>query len=296
MIRTLVNPSAGRGRGAATVERLRRDADVELLEPASAEELGKMAREAAARGDERVVVVGGDGTVNRVIAELAGTECALGLIPSGTGNDFARSLGLPIDPAAAAEIAVASSVRSTIDLGRVGDRPFGCVACTGFDGAVLEFVERRGLLPRGPWVYPISVLRALASYRAPRLTIEWDGGGFEGQILFAALANGPAFGGGMRVAPDASWDDGLLDLVIVEAMPRLSILAAMPRIYGGTHTGLASVQVHRIPAATLRCDEPLVVHGDGEPLARTGEGDVTVTSIPGALHVVTGPVAARLPR
>jgi diacylglycerol kinase family enzyme len=197
-------------------------------------------------------------------------------------------LALDLDPLRALEIALNGDPRR-LDLGRVNGRPFLCVACTGFDGEVLRLVERRGRLPRGPWVYPLAVLRALLSFVPPRVRIDWEEDRYEGDVVLAAAANAPMFGGGMRVAPTARMDDGLLDLVIVKALSRTALLRAFPRIYSGRHLEHPAVIHRRVERVTIESDTPLKVHGDGEPLADTGEGRVRIEAVPGAISLIGAP-------
>ncbi len=237
-------------------------------------------------GRDRILVAGGDGTLHHAIRGLAGSECALGIIPWGTGNDLAGALGVAREAGRAIERAVRAAPRR-IDLGRAGPVPFAGAAGIGVVGDVLEFLEARSRRWRGSWLYPYALLRTLRAFVPPRVRIEFEGGGYEGKVMLAVLANSPRFGGGMRIAPDARLDDGLLSLVVVEAMPALRLLALFPRVYRGRHVGHPAVKTFRVRGATLYCDRHAKVYGDGEYLLESGPAGARIEIWPGALRVVT---------
>jgi diacylglycerol kinase (ATP) len=139
---------------------------------------------------------------------------------------------------------------------------------------------------RGPLIYVWSVLRVLPGFRPPRARIVHDTGEFDGPIMFAAFANAPRYGGGMRIAPRARLDDGLLELVIVRALPRAKLLRVFPRVFSGTHTRFPEIEIVSTRGARIALDRPLVAHGDGEPLVEVGEQAVAIGLSPGGLRVV----------
>ncbi|MCP3979852.1 MAG: diacylglycerol kinase family lipid kinase [bacterium] len=281
----LLNESAGRGLATDLARAVEGRA---LLEPrwiAGPDQMTAAAAEAARQGHPRVLVAGGDGTLHRALRGLAGTRASMGLIPCGTGNDLARALGLPLDPVRALKVALEGTQRR-IDLARIDGKPFAGVAGIGIDGAVNRYLSRRNLRRRGPWIYPYALLRVLPSYEPPLLTAEFDGGRFEGRVMLAAVANSPVFGGGMRVAPEARLDDGYLDLVLVKAFSKLNLLKLLPRVYRGTHTTHAAVEVHRVRRVSLHVRGAATFFADGEPVADVGERPSTVEVWPGALGVV----------
>jgi YegS/Rv2252/BmrU family lipid kinase len=219
----IVNPVAGKGQAVRVWERVR--AGLPSLEPwhcvltQYAGHARELASTATARGYERVVAVGGDGTVYEVANGLAGTETTLGIIPAGTGNDTAGNLGVPFDPIAAASLAAQGTARH-IDLGEIRTAQstsyFVNVAGFGFDAEVAWRVNR---MPRkfvgGTVPYVIGVLETLWQYRAPLMRISVDQQTFERRVFLVAVANNPSYGGGMRIAPNARCDDGLFDLCLV---------------------------------------------------------------------------------
>jgi len=283
--RLLLNPIAGRGRGRSLVRRLSRLNGVQVRPTTSPQDVVDQAREAAREGHERLLVGGGDGTLHHAIRGLAGSACALGIVPLGTGNDLARSLDIPRDPMAAARRALTAPARR-IDLGSVDGRPFAGVLGIGIDGEVARFVNERSGGPRGRMAYLHAVVRTLASFRPPRVRIDFEDGSYEGRVMLAALANTSCFGGGMRVAPDAVVDDGKFDLIVVEAISKLRFLAVFPRVYRGTHIDHPAVRTFRVTGATLRADRPLACYADGEPLSECSSRGTRVEILPGALAVI----------
>lgn len=288
-VRILVNPASGRGRARNCLDKLRSIVSPEAAEidtPDSAEALVDSCRRAVSEGVERLGIAGGDGTLHHAVQSLAGSSCALGILPVGSCNDFAAALGVDIDMESAVEILLRGSVRS-IDLGEVGGRYYAGVGGVGFDGDVARMVNEEVRWLPGPIAFPYAAVRTLVRFRPPTVAVEHDGGRFEGRVYFAVLANSPRFGGGMHIAPDAVLDDGMLDLVIVHAVPRRTLLRCMPLVYSGRHAGHAAVEIHRTREATVRCDRTMTVYGDGEPMMPMGTEPMRFRVAPGALRVIT---------
>lgn len=289
----LVNPAAGPDgprRSARLVELARRiGAPVEVTEGAA--DVTRRARRAVAEGVERLLVAGGDGTVHHAVQALAGSPCALAVVPVGTGNDFAAAAGVPADPAAAVELAASGPLRR-IDLGRatVGGGAaawFSTYCGVGFDSEAARHANQEMRFLSGRTVYLYAVLRTLVTFRPPEVEVEHDGGGSRGRVMFVTVANGPSFGGGMRIAPEARLDDGLLDLVIVREVGRLELLRVFPKVYGGRHVGHPAVEIVRTRRVTIRLapGRELELYGDGEPMLPLAAGGVAVAVVPGALAV-----------
>jgi diacylglycerol kinase (ATP) len=274
----IVNPrSRGRAapRGLKSLEtKLRRalgPLDVECTRaPRDAE---RIAREGVRSGIERVIVAGGDGTLSEVVTGLLsaglGDYATVGLLPVGTAGDFARGLGASGDLDAAIDrLACGRTLR--VDAGRVSYRSDACGATTsyfaniaslGLSGEVAEWVNRTGKAFGGRLSYLAGALRGLARYRSEPVSLSVDGKCvFEGALAVAAIANGPRFGGGMRMAPEARVDDGVFDWVVVPAMSRLALLRKIPLLYRGSH---------------LR--DPQILRGRGEVIeARATNGRVRI--------------------
>jgi diacylglycerol kinase (ATP) len=289
-VRFLLNPRAGRGAGAAHLDRLRvlaSRAGAGFAVSRSAADLAEQARRAVADGVERLLVAGGDGTMHHAAQGLAGTACALGVIPLGSGNDLAGTLGVPRDLDRAVERALSGGLRR-IDLVRVGEiRSIG-YAGVGFDGDVTRRADEVRRL-RGPLVYAWAVLRTLLDFQPPILRVEHDAGRFEGRAMFAVVSNLPRFGGGMRIAPGAEIDDGLLDLVIVRGISRIALLRVFPKVYAGRHAGHPAVEIVRTRRAEITLDREMTMYGGGEPLRSIAAGETVVVEVlPGELTVVAG--------
>lgn len=287
-VRFLVNPKAGRGVGSASFDRLRTlasRAGAGFVVSRNAADLGEQARRAVADGIERLLVAGGDGTMHHALQGLAGTNCALGVIPAGTGNDLAGTLKVPPDLDAAVQRGLQGEIRR-IDLLRVGETFSVSYVGVGFDSEVTRFANDVKVL-RGPLVYPYSVIHTLATFQPPSMRIVHDEGVFEGRVMFTTLANLPRFGGGMRIAPQAEIDDGILDLVIVKEVSRRALLAVFPKVYNGRHVGHPAVIFVRTRRAEISIDRAMTLYGGGEPVRPIAAGEpVAAEVVPAALPVV----------
>ncbi|MEZ5331247.1 MAG: diacylglycerol kinase family protein [Thermoanaerobaculia bacterium] len=231
--RLLLNPAAGRGRGARAASVLGELASrhgLDLVVTASLDHLLAEVREAVARGDERLPLAGGDGTFHHAVQALAGTETALAPLPVGSGNDLTACLGVPGDLAAALETLLEAPV-VPFDLGQALGRSFALFAGLGIDGEVAHYNNTRVRRLGGTAAYVYSLLRVLPGFRVPELAVTWDRGSFEGPAYLALAANCPRVGGGMRLTPEASWNDGLLDLILVDAVPKSALLRIFPRVF-----------------------------------------------------------------
>ena len=287
-VRFLVNPKAGRGLGSASFGRLRTLASrvgAGFVVSRGAADLAEQARRAAADGIERLLVAGGDGTIHHTVQGLAGTSCALGVIPVGTGNDFAGTLQVPPDLDAAIQRGLTGEIRR-IDLIRVGETYSASYVGVGFDSECTAYANGLRTL-RGPLVYPYAVIHTLATFQPPRMRIVHDEGVFEGGVMFVTLANLPRFGGGMRIAPQAEIDDGLLDLVIVKEIPRRTLLTVFPKVYNGRHVGHPAVLFFRTRRAEITIDRAMTLYGGGEPVRPMEAGEAVAAEIaPAALSVI----------
>ena len=288
-----VNPTSGKGRGAAHADAAQRvltagGLDVVRLEGTDAADLAAKVR--AARPDlGALVVVGGDGMVHLGVNAVAGTGTPLGVVAAGTGNDVARGLGLPVhDPDAAAHVvldALAIGGTRTIDAARVtgGDdlRWFAGVLGVGFDAIVNERANAMRW-PKGRRRYDLAIARELPVFRPRPYRLRLDDETIETAAMLVAIANGPSYGGGMMVCPDAQFDDGLLDVLVVEPVSRIEFLRIFPKVFSGTHVTHPKVTIHR--AARVDVASPGIVgYGDGE---RMQPLPVTVEAVPAALRLL----------
>ena len=239
-------------------------------------------------GADAVLVAGGDGTVNLVANVLAGTGVPLGVIPAGTGNDAARLLGVPLGSVpGAVEVALAAldAPPKALDLGLVewdgGQRHFLAVASAGFDARVNERANS-WRWPRGTAKYTLALLRELATFRPIPFELTVDGTPRSERAMLVSVANGPSLGGGMRVAPEARADDGVLDLFVVRPLTRLALLRVFPKVFRGQHVGHPAVDLSRGYKVALG-GPGVVVYADGERIA---PAPVTISVVPGALSVL----------
>jgi diacylglycerol kinase (ATP) len=288
----VVNPTAGKGVGRQVGEqtrRLLREAGHDVVEVSGTGycQARLQAAEAVAEGVDTVVVVGGDGMVHLGVNVCAGTTSRLAVVAAGTGNDFARNLGLPVRDAAAAVRLLTLGRTREIDLGRVtpgasGETWFGGVLGAGFD-AVVNARAQRMRWPRGQMRYNLAVLRELPVFRPIPYVLELDGHRIETRAMLVAVANTTSFGGGMRVCPDADVADGLFDVLIVHALSVPAFLRVFPKVYSGTHTTHPAVEILRGRQVRL---EASGIHSqaDGEVFA---DLPIDAELVPGALRVVT---------
>jgi diacylglycerol kinase (ATP) len=272
--RLIANPVAGADQAASRLaefnERLKprfRPLDIVLTTgPGDAREA---ARDAALLGYEHVFVAGGDGTLNEVINGLGSVDGALGattlgLLPMGTGNDFAAALGLPDDSASACD-AILTGLRKPVDVGRVNDRLFINVSAGGFIADVSEAVDPQLKSLAGRFAYLIGGARALLQAEPFACTID----GRTLSCLLFAVCNAPMIGGGRLIAPEASPDDGTFDVCLVSAMELLEFVGLLRRVANGTHVTDDRVVYFHTPSVTLEFDRELNVNADGEVFAAT---------------------------
>src|SRR5207249_4327504 len=224
----IVNPAAGDGAGARVGAGLARELEssgfkVEIIRTPAPGEAARIAREASADGCRTVIAVGGDGTANEIANGLVGTSTALALFPIGSGNDFARSLGYPRKRRDSARFLRAARRRS-IDVGELNGRIFVNAAGVGIDGHVAERIASRPRLVGRALGPLLGALLSLASFRPQPMRVSLDGEPRSGTFLTVVAANGTHFGAGMHVAPEASLDDGQLDVLLAGDLSRWSSL------------------------------------------------------------------------
>ncbi|EFK98809.1 MULTISPECIES: diacylglycerol kinase [unclassified Streptomyces] len=293
-ITLFVNPTAGRGRGAAAARpaaRVLRDAGfrVRTVVGTDAEDAASRAKEAVAAGTAALVAVGGDGLLSLALGAVAGTRTPLGVIAVGSGNDFGRSLGLPVRAPAEAAAVIARALREdthhAVDLGRVAGRWYGTVLATGFDSRVNDRGNRMRL-PLGRFRYDLAILAELAAFRPTPYRLRLDDGPVrEIEATLVAVGNSTSYGGGMRICADARLDDGLLDITVVGPCSRATLLKVFPRVYRGTHLTHPVVTSYR--AGRVELDAAgLTGYADGEPL---GPLPLTATAHPAALRLLAPP-------
>lgn len=282
----IVNPSAGGGRAGGALpdvqDALRRHGLEHRVETTrDLDHARELARSAAGAG-ESPVAFGGDGLVGAVAGALRESPAAMGVLPGGRGNDLARVLGIPLEPVAACQI-LASGQERPLDLGQAGESTFVGIASCGFDSEANRVANQTRVV-RGNLVYAYGALRALAAWRPARFTVTLDGDQvheFTGYTV--AAANSQAYGGGMYMAPGASLQDGLLDVVMVSDTPKRRFLRLLPTVFKGEHVNQPGVRVERAREVRVQADRPFTMYADGDPIA---ELPVTVRALPGAVRVI----------
>ena len=301
-----INPTASFGSsrdvGPAVVQTLRAMGHhvTSLTEPDFESLLGAAA-EAMDSKPDALIAVGGDGMVNLGTNVVAGTKVALGLVPSGTGNDLARGLGIPHDNTEEAirmlgaalerpsRVIDAARVHWTDDSGARFERLFAGSLSAGFDAIVNERANRMRH-PKGPSRYTLAMLAELVTLTPLGYRVTLDGEVLDERALMVSVGNNSSLGGGMKFAPDAVLDDGLLDIMIVRPLSRLQFLKIFPRVFSGTHTSDPRVVMRRAARIRIEVDVPLVAYADGE---RMGQLPVEIEVLPGALRVLDTREAAR---
>lgn len=281
----LVNPTSGHRHGTAI------GAEVAALLGAAGHETvtiqGESARDgrdqlaqAIGRGLDSVVVIGGDGSLQGILDQLADSGLPLGIVPSGTGNDTARFLGIPLkDTKAAVDILLTGTTRS-IDLAKAGDTFIVTTVASGFDSKVNERANTMKW-PRGNMKYNLAIFAELKVFEPLPFSIELDGERLERDAMLVAVGNGPSYGGGLRMCEGAVLDDGFLDVVIFNPMSKLELLKVFPKLSKGTHVTHPAYEHHLARSVTL--DSPgVVAYGDGE---RLGALPMTISACPGVLRV-----------
>jgi diacylglycerol kinase (ATP) len=285
----LVNPTAGKGRAAnvvaAVTERLRSaGSNVAILVGKDATEAQALARQAVADGVDALVALGGDGMVHLALNVVAGTDTPLGIIPAGTGNDLANTLGLPSkDPVAAAGVLAEQLATGgrPMDAVRVGDKWFGCVLGAGFDSRVNDRANRMSW-PRGRMRYNLAILGELRVFKPLPFVLELDGERWETDAMLVAVGNAKSYGAGMKVTPDAEVDDGLVDVQVLGPVSKPEFLRTFPKVFKGTHVNHPAVTIRRAKVVSL-ASPGVTAYADGEYLA---DLPITCETVPGAVRVL----------
>jgi len=274
----IVNPAAGRGRARraweATIRPMLREGGLSFTEvyedrPRAAVPL---AEQATREGYEIVAAVGGDGTVHEVLNGILGPSVperpALAVIPGGTGNDFARGVGVPKDMISAARLLLDGGRRRRVDVGRVNDRYYGTISGVGFDAEVAAEVNRWPKWVAGTVVYTAGILKKLITYRCAPARITIDGETTEFPMFLLAAANTSWYAGGMYMAPHARPDDGYLEVILARDLTKLETLGVLPKVFSGDHLKHPKVSHREAREIRVESDVPLAIHADGETVGR----------------------------
>ncbi|RME81340.1 MAG: diacylglycerol kinase family lipid kinase [Caldilineae bacterium] len=292
----ILNPYSNRWGAAAYAEQLKTilhglGYEFDLTKTRTPNEGIVLAREAVEQGFDPVVAAGGDGTINEVVNGMlqAGgvLQARLGVLPLGSANDMAYQWGIPLDIEAACRLLVDAPHERSIDVGWINDRVFANDVTIAFGAQVnIEAATIKRL--RGSLIYLAGVFKALARYRLPTVTFEWDDGKLENRrILLAYVGNGWRTGGVFYLTPQAVVDDGLLDFIFGDAMGRLQTLRLLPQTFSGSHIHDPRVHMTRCTWLRVTSEDPLPVLADGEIIYRDAH-ELDIRVVPGALRVLCG--------
>ncbi|WP_157947621.1 diacylglycerol/lipid kinase family protein [Abditibacterium utsteinense] len=301
----ILNPAAGRGRGAQMRARIeqhfgefRPGAQIfETTRPGVATELARRATTVKA---ELVIAAGGDGTLGEVLNGMIGTHAKLGILPLGTGNDFARCLGIGTNLETAFEVLKAGNFRA-VDVGKIevaGQcRYFLNVAGAGFDSRVAARINahRPRVLSKlsGTGAYLVACLAEMRRFPIAEMRLELDGKKVGSRAVLCAIANASSYGGGMLVAPEADLSDGQFEVCLIKALSRGAFLRAFPGVFAGKHIHHPRVEMFRAAKVRLECEPPLPVLIDGEIV---GETPALFEILPRAIEVIAPNRQSRTPK
>ena len=290
-----VNRAAGRGRAALHLRRLQDlfespRVSVQFIETSGAAELESAARQAAEQNHCLLLALGGDGTFQSLVNGVHGSDAIIGILPAGGGNDFAAALGLPGDPVSAAKINLKGKVRS-VDMVRARTADGRRRLYAGGGGIGLD--AEAAFLANGPYRrlpgrlrYIASALRALSKHIPLKVRLEFPGEDLqpvETVSLLVGVLNTPTYGAGLRLAPDARIDDGLLNVVLLEDLSTLSVLGLLPRLMGSGELRTSRVKRWGVRSVRISADRPCLFHGDGEIL---GPAPVEIEIVRNAVRVL----------
>ena len=286
MIYAICNPVAGNGRAKkaglmvkTTLEE--KGFGCQLLYTEAPGHATALAQKAMEAGAELVLSIGGDGTSLETARGLMGSGCPLGIIPAGTGNDFVKTLGVPLKADAALEYILSHPARKT-DVGEINGRIFLNEIGTGFDVSVLDYAEKAKKFCRGLLPYLYGVIKTLFRFRSIPITYSVDGGAETTLDAFViGAANGGMIGGGIPIAPDARADDGKLDVVIVEKIPRRRLLGRLMGLMQGKILSFPETRHFRVSSISFSAPD-MRVNVDGEIIP---EKRVDARVLPGALMI-----------
>lgn len=284
-IALVVNPSSGRGLGARVTPVVRGRLEsagltVDEYVTTCAEDVGRISAQVIESGADAVALIGGDGTIHLAAQVLANSGMPFGVIPAGTGNDFARGLGVPLkNPVAAAELIVQGTTRA-VDLATAKDEFITTVVAGGFDSLVNKRANEMNW-PKGNSRYTLATLAELRTFSPLEYVVTVDGEVIETAAMLVAVGTGSSYGGGLQICAGAEIDDGLLDVTIIKPVSRLTLLQMFPKLAKGTHVGHPQLQTLR--GRTVRLESAgVTAYADGEIL---GPLPVDIGIAPAALTV-----------
>jgi diacylglycerol kinase (ATP) len=286
-LKLISNPAAGRGRAGRMLRRALQllragGAEVEHAVSSSPGHLTDLAAEASRHDYDRVVICGGDGTLNFAVREFDLGRGTLALLPLGSGDDFARVVGIPRSLKHSCQIALTGEPRS-VDVAVVNGTRFLGVAGFGFDSEVNAFANERVRHLSGSLVYLYAIFRVLPKFQPFPMRLSIDGVLRNEEVMFIAVGNSRQYGGGIRITPAAKVDDGILDYTIVHRCTRLKLLQTLPKAYIGTHVRSSFVETGVARQVSIDSDNPFDLYADGE---RITSAPATISLEPQRLRII----------
>lgn len=285
----VANPVAGRGKVGKILPQLRRLFDTNNLkyEIALTDAPGHatvLTKEAAEAGWANIIAVGGDGTMNEVLNGIMDTPASMGFIPAGTGNDLARSLAIPLNIKEAVSVFATGEI-TPMDIGQDRDGYFSIILGLGFPSDVMQHVNTSKNILRGPLAITASIIQVVNKLRPYPVHIEMDNETLDTTVMGIFILNTRFTGGGLQIAPEAKYDDGILDVVIMHEMGKLDFLSTLPKAYKGTHLSNPRCEIFHTKRIKVTTAEPLRKLFDGNVF---GESPVDARVLPAALKVWVG--------
>ena len=280
----VINPVSGGGKGAVLGREVAgyfaaKGLPYQIITSTTAQRLQKSLKEFLDSHSslcQGVIAVGGDGLAHLVMQLVTPRAIAFTVIPAGTGNDFVRALGWPLDSITKQLDSVTTEEPKKIDLGLVDSEWFGAILSTGFDSVVNE--KANGMKwPKGPMKYNAAIAMELPKFRPMQFTIGLDNNSIQTEAMLIAVANGSSYGAGMLVCPDARMDDGLFDVMVLRPVSKLEFIKVFPKVFKGAHVDHPKVDIYRSKRVSLAA--PAIAYADGE---RVGTLPVQAECIAGA--------------
>lgn len=264
----ITNPLAGGGKTVHLLPKIKRwllecPHEFSFSIPQSPEDMRSEIIKASTQGLDAVLIFGGDGTIHQALSAIAETNVPFGCIPCGRGNDFARNIGLSSNLKNNCSLPSHPSFHQ-FDLPRINNIPFVSIAYVGFDAEVNKLANDGKGYFGGTLGYIICVLKALKNFRPFEVEITIDDHCYRERVMMVTIANGPFYGGGMKIAPEANMNDGILNICIVKEIPKLELLQQFPKVFKGTHTSHPRIMMKTGQKIKLVSDEDRKIFADGE--------------------------------
>ena len=287
-IKLILNPAAGRGKAKKAIPAIKeifrdRKVNFDMDVTQYAGEATYLSREASRKNFKIIVAAGGDGTVNEVVNGMMESGSVLGVIPLGLGNDFAKAISISSKLEEAC-LTLSNGVVKEIDVGRVNNRYFVNVLGIGFDAWVARASQKIRWFFNPNQIYLYTVLRMLFRYKAPLVKINLADIMLDKKVLLIAIGNGKSSGGGFLLTPEAEFDDGLIDVCIIDDAARLKLLMQIPKLLRGTHKGSPYVSTFKTKKLTVHSSDLLLAHADGQILESRR---YQIEILPRSLRVIT---------